>query len=57
MGFVITDLSHQRTHTLPLYLLGVIVKRSEGEDKVENDTKQKKKKKKRLKQKMSTRFK
>ena len=44
MGFVITDLSHQRTHTLPLYWLGVIVKRSEGEDKVENDTKQKKKK-------------
>ena len=44
MGPIITDLSHQKTHILSLYLLVVVIKkkkkRREGEDKAENDTKQ-----------------
>ena len=48
----ITDLSHQRTDPLSLSLLVGCQKKSEGEDKVENDAKQKN----RWKQKISTRF-
>ena len=57
VGLIIIDLSHQRTQSLSLslsiiyiyiyiylfiYLLVVVRKKSEGEDKVKNDAKQKK---------------
>ena len=41
MSPTIIDLSHQKTHILSFYLLVVVIKKSEGEDKAENDTKQK----------------
>ena len=43
MSSTITDLSHQKTHILSLYLLVVVIKKSEIEDKAENYTKPKKK--------------